>query len=64
MRYWLKTCPYCRRGDIVEEHDRHGLYVQCVQCGYILSDREVRFLFGTAIGTPDPLDATRERVAV
>ncbi len=63
MRYWLKMCPHCRRGDILEENDRHGLYVQCVQCGYILSETEAMFLFGTAIGTPDSLAAAREKVA-
>jgi len=63
MKYWLKTCPHCRRGDVLEEHDRYGLYVQCVQCGYVLSETEARFLFSTAVGTPDSIDATHEKAA-
>lgn len=63
MRYWLKTCPHCRRGDILEQQDRYGVYAQCVQCGHILSATEVRILFGTAIGTPDDLDLIGEKAA-
>lgn len=37
--YWLKACPRCL-GDLREEKDVHGLYVACIQCGYILIDEE------------------------
>lgn len=60
MKYWLRTCPHCRRGDILEEDDRHGLYVQC---GYILSKTEVGFLFSTAAGASDSIAVTHEKVA-
>ena len=46
MRYWLKKCPRCRQGDLLEDRDRYGRYLACVQCGYILNAAEQEFLFG------------------
>lgn len=31
----LKCCPRCQ-GDLCLEHDQHGLYEHCLQCGYYL----------------------------
>jgi hypothetical protein len=40
MKYWLRQCPRCE-GDLRAEVDRHGwCFVDCVQCGYILSETE------------------------
>ena len=39
MRYWLKKCPRCQ-GDLREESDVYGAYIDCVQCGYILRAEE------------------------
>lgn len=36
MKYWLKKCPKCS-GDLREELDTLGSYVQCLQCGYMLT---------------------------
>ena len=36
---WLKGCPRCD-GDLVEEKDRYGMYVACVQCGYELTGEQ------------------------
>jgi hypothetical protein len=32
----LKACPHCR-GDLSFERDRRCAYLECVQCGHILS---------------------------
>jgi len=37
--YWLKACPRCR-GDLREEKDIHGLFVTCIQCGYMATAAE------------------------
>jgi hypothetical protein len=39
----LKACPHCR-GDLVFEQDAHTGYLECVQCGHILSAGEERRL--------------------
>ena len=36
--YWLKTCPRCR-GDLYASRNIYGHFVQCLQCGYELSDQ-------------------------
>jgi hypothetical protein len=41
--YWLKACPRCA-GDLREEEDIHGGYVDCIQCGYVLHATEERVL--------------------
>lgn len=37
--FWLKACPRCR-GDLHEEGDIYGVYVACIQCGYVLSPEQ------------------------
>ena len=35
MANWkFKSCPRCR-GDLLIDHDYHGWYEQCLQCGYM-----------------------------
>lgn len=33
MMLRLKACPRCS-GDVLVEHDLHGWYEYCIQCGY------------------------------
>ena len=37
--YWLKACPRCY-GDLHEERDFYGVYLACIQCGYVLASEE------------------------
>jgi hypothetical protein len=37
--YWLKACPRCR-GDLREEKDLYGVFITCIQCGYVASSVE------------------------
>ena len=41
--YWLKACPRCQ-GDLHAEKDFYGVYVACIQCGYLPSSEEERQL--------------------
>ena len=50
--YWLKVCPRCR-GDLHEESDFYGVYVACIQCGYVLNAREEEMLRFTGILEPE-----------
>ena len=58
MKYWLKKCPHCRQGDLLEHMDMYGVSVECLQCGYVLSDEEKVLLFRLAAPQVD-----RERAA-
>jgi hypothetical protein len=40
---FLKACPHCR-GDLVFENDARAGYLECVQCGHLLSAQEERRL--------------------
>lgn len=33
---YLKACPRCR-GDVKYERDMYGKYLECLQCGFLLS---------------------------
>ncbi len=44
--YWLKACPRCG-GDLHEEQDHYGVYVACIQCGYVLTPEEEQRLQAT-----------------
>ena len=46
--YWLKGCPRCR-GDLHQESDIFGVYVACIQCGYVLNAREEETLRLTSV---------------
>jgi len=41
--YWLKACPRCR-GDLHEENDFYGLYIACIQCGFVLDSQQEQTL--------------------
>jgi hypothetical protein len=34
MMWKFKSCPKCA-GDLFVDWDRHGWYVECLQCGYL-----------------------------
>ena len=34
--YWLKSCPRCH-GDLFENTDFYGRYIDCFQCGHYLT---------------------------
>ncbi len=40
---FLKACPHCG-GDLVAEHDEACDYLECVQCGHVLSRAQERTL--------------------
>lgn len=31
----FKSCPKCTTGTIEKNHDAHGSYVQCLNCGFM-----------------------------
>ena len=37
--FWLKSCPRCR-GDLYENSDIYGRYIDCFQCGHYLTTDE------------------------
>ena len=37
--YWLRACPHCY-GDLHTEWHLGGVYLACIQCGYILTGKE------------------------
>lgn len=34
--FWLKSCPRCH-GDLFENTDIYGKYIDCFQCGHYLT---------------------------
>jgi Zn ribbon nucleic-acid-binding protein len=60
MRYWLKQCPRCQKGDLREERDTFGTYVACVQCGYALRAEEEAVVY--AVPRQQPA-REREKIA-
>ena len=44
LRRWLKPCPRCRGNHLIEMKEEAFHAVKCVQCGYLLSSDEIRFL--------------------
>lgn len=41
--YWLKSCPKCH-GDLFENTDLYGRYIDCFQCGHYLTSVEDAFV--------------------
>ncbi len=37
--YWLKSCPRCH-GDLYDNTDVYGNYINCFQCGHYLTVEE------------------------
>jgi len=35
---YLKACPRCR-GDVKFERDMYGQYLECLQCGFLISSK-------------------------
>ena len=38
MMLYLKACPRCR-GDVKYERDTYGRFLQCLQCGFLVSSK-------------------------
>ncbi len=38
MMLYLKACPRCS-GDVKYERDVYGRYLECLQCGFLLSSK-------------------------
>ncbi|MDA1256314.1 MAG: hypothetical protein O3C10_00500 [Chloroflexi bacterium] len=38
MTLYLKSCPRCR-GDIQLDTDQFGLYMECLQCGFLIRSK-------------------------
>lgn len=34
--FWLKSCPRCH-GDLYDNSDFYGRYIDCLQCGHYLT---------------------------
>jgi len=43
MRFWMKSCPRCA-GDLQLKQDIAAPYIECLQCGLELDNRQVRAL--------------------
>ncbi len=37
--FWLKSCPRCH-GDLYDNSDIYGNYIDCIQCGHYLTAEE------------------------
>ena len=37
--FWLKSCPRCH-GDLYDNADIYGDYIDCLQCGHYLTSAE------------------------
>ena len=42
---WIKGCPRCH-GELHDDRDGYGYYINCIQCGYYLSDDEIAHFGG------------------
>lgn len=58
IRHWLKPCPRCRGGLLLEHLHTEGRQITCTLCGYRLSSDEMRMLVSDMIG------ATEDRTGV
>ncbi len=54
---YLKSCPRCR-GDVKFERDMYGQYLECLQCGFLLSARNDT---ATTAAAPQTAEATAKK---
>ena len=60
--FWLRSCPRCN-GDLTENQDWYGRYVDCVQCGHYLSEvEEVVVRYSTPIQVVEATEKVRVSV--
>ncbi|MBI2171596.1 MAG: hypothetical protein HYU30_06200 [Chloroflexi bacterium] len=59
---WFKQCPKCE-GDLYLDRDRYGPFAACLQCGYYLSDVQMKVLL-TLGDLRSPTGAGKEPEAV
>ncbi len=57
--YWLKSCPKCH-GDLFDNKDIYGSYMDCLQCGHYLTvDEEAGVRLGSPYGRTHALPPER-----
>ena len=49
--FWLKGCPRCH-GDLYDNSDIYGSYIDCLQCGHYLTAEE-----DVCLRSEDPLSS-------
>lgn len=45
--FWNKACPKCK-GSLVDDRDKFGYFIFCLQCGYYANEAQVGYLKGLA----------------
>ena len=51
---WFKSCPRCKRGDLRLLTDSQGAkYIECLQCGHVLSEIEEAPFLGRKVDVAD-----------
>lgn len=55
---WFKRCPKCE-GDLYLDRDMYGPFVACLQCGYYLSDAQMKVLL--TLGRPRTSTGAEEK---
>lgn len=53
IRHWLKPCPRCRGGLLLEQLEAEGRRITCTLCRYALTSNEMRMLISDTIGPND-----------
>ncbi len=48
--FWNKACPRCK-GSLVDDRDRFGYFIFCLQCGYYANEIEIESLKAPASKT-------------
>lgn len=48
--FWNKACPKCK-GSLVDDRDKFGYFIFCLQCGYYANEAQVGYLKGLASKT-------------
>jgi ribosomal protein S27AE len=54
MRLWLKTCPRCRQGPLLDDKVDLARVVTCTHCAYVLSPSEARFIIEDIVLADEP----------
>ncbi|MBI4339669.1 MAG: hypothetical protein HY680_06915 [Chloroflexi bacterium] len=49
---WFKQCQRCE-GDLYLDRDMYGPFVACLQCGYYLTDTQVKTILATGRLEPE-----------
>ncbi len=60
---WFKQCPKCE-GDLYLDRDMYGPFVACLQCGYYLTDSQMKALLTIGEVLPTVYQEEREAALV